>query len=536
MQMSHAPGPRRRFIYATIGALAMGSAVAAGSAADAAPAMRPPAAHARPFTRRFRLTTPIQHVIVIVQENRSVDNLFHGYPTGQSFPGAADTVAQDPVTGAVLQPCSLYELQSGCPTSSNQNTQCDPSHAHEPAKTPEGFSTEYDDGQMDGFSNEYGNKCVLVNGENVAFSYVPPSDVTQYWGFAGSYAFLNHALQSNNGPSFPGHQYLIAGQAGGLLPDGTIDPSNPWSIDENDTTPKHVKGGQSYTSCLTPTAYVTAVNLLSSYPGVESKTTLHPCNGYATIFDEARASGLSWKYYTGGESGLWGGPSAVSQDCMGINSSTGACNNANIVNCSPQALKDFINNASVPLPSLTYVTPSGKWSDHPVAVSPNAQTGPNWVAWLVNTIGKSKYWKTTTIIVTWDDWGGWFDHYQPGGLSPNQSIINCATNGQLVTPASCGFRVPVIVISPYAKPGYVDAGVTNAAGSILLYIEHTFGLSTLAPRGSGALGTADDWTSDDLMGTMNFSGGAQKFVPQPTTTPSGYYTKSSCIDGSTGVE
>ena len=82
------------------------------------------------------------------------------------------------------------------------------------------------------------------------------------------------------------------------------------------------------------------------------------------------------------------------------------------------------------------------------------------------------------------------------------------------------------------RPGYIDTADTNAGGSILLYIEHTFGLPTLTPRGSNALGTADTWTSDDLSNTMNFLVAPRAFKPQPTTTPSGYYTGQSCVDPS----
>jgi len=497
----------------------------------AAPASSVRAAQQRHrFLHLAALRTPIQHVIVIVQENRSVDNLFNGFP-------GADTVRVDPVTGSQLQPCSLHEAGTGCPSGSHKNTRCDPSHAHEPnaSGVPEGFSVEYDGGKMDGFVDENGKVCTLVNNEDIAYSYVPRSEVAQYWGFAAANAFVNHALQSNNSPSFPAHQYLIAGQAGGLRSDGTIDPSNPWSIDENNTVPAHHPRGPYYSSCLTPGAFATAVDLLTSFPGLESTSMIHPCNGYATIFDEMQSAGLGWRYYTNGEGGIWGGPSAVSQDCMGVNAATGLCNNPAIVDCSPRALVDFMRSSSA-LPNLTYVIPDARWSDHPVSVTPNARTGPNWVTWLVNSIGKSRYWSTTTIIVTWDDWGGWYDHYQPGGAAPNQSIINCATNGSVVTPASCGFRVPIIVIGPYVKRGYVDATPTNAFGSILLYIEHTFGLSTLTPRGSGALGTADDWTTDDLMNTMDFSAGVRSFSPQPTSTPASYYTSQPCFDASGGEE
>jgi len=519
---------------ARFGATTLVFALAAGSFATAAPAMHPSTLGNRAHLKgRSNLPTPIQHVIVIVQENRSVDDLFHGYPDGSSFPGLADTVQKDPVTGNVLQLCHLDQTL-GCP-GKGQNANCGLSHNHideiVSGQYIGGFAGEYDFGKMDGFQMQQGGgTCTNVGGVNPAFSYVPEGDISQYWGFAATYGLVDHALQSNSGPSFPGHQYLIAGQAAGLETNGDINPSLPWSIDEN-----NVSSGN--TSCInSPLPFATSISLSSPFPGVENEDEITPCNNYKTIFDELPSAGNTptWRYYTNQEAGLWGGPSAVRQDCRGVNFSTSACNNPQIINCSPQALIDFIDNASVPLADVTYVIPKSTWSDHPT----KASAGPNWVTWLVNTIGESPYWNNTTIIVTWDDWGGWYDHYQPpSGVAPNQAIINCATNGSLRTPASCGFRVPMVVIGPYVKSGYVDTSITNAAGSILLYIEHTFNLPTLTPaRTTGELGTADTWTKDDLMNMMNFSQ-ANGFVPQPTTTPSSYFTGSGCSDpGSPGVD
>src|ERR1700722_20195633 len=260
-----------RVLYATVLALAVPGALSTAGFASTAPSHTLPGLHPGGVARHGALKSPIPHVVVIVQENRTVDNLFNGF-------AGADTVPIDPVTGSPLQKCPLYEQAGGCPLGSNQNTACDPSHMHEPGPPPatqQGFSVEYDGGAMDGFQNEHGSGCTKVNMENVAYSYVPPDEVTQYWGFASSYAFVNHALQTNNGPSFPAHQYLIAGQAGGLTSTGTINASFPWSIDENATNPKRTKS-QSYNSCLTPMAFATAVDLTSPYPGNESNNEVHP--------------------------------------------------------------------------------------------------------------------------------------------------------------------------------------------------------------------------------------------------------------------
>jgi phospholipase C len=97
----------------------------------------------------------------------------------------------------------------------------------------------------------------------------------------------------------------------------------------------------------------------------------------------------------------------------------------------------------------------------------------------VNAIGASPYWSNTAIFITWDDWGGWYDHVAP----------------QIYNSYEYGFRVPLIVVSPYAKTGYVSH-VTHDFGSILLFIEETFNLPSL--------GYADA-RADDLSDCFNLS-------------------------------
>ena len=126
-------------------------------------------------------------------------------------------------------------------------------------------------------------------------------------------------------------------------------------------------------------------------------------------------------------------------------------------------LTDIANSQ---LPAVSWVIPAGKNSDH--AGNPIATGGPSWVAAIVNAIGNSSYWANTAIILTWDDWGGWYDHVPP------PQVINDGTSrgsGYVY-----GFRVPLIVISSYAKPGYISH-VDHDFGSILRFLEANFGLS-----------------------------------------------------------
>lgn len=133
---------------------------------------------------------------------------------------------------------------------------------------------------------------------------------------------------------------------------------------------------------------------------------------------------------------------------------------------------------------MSWVVPTGQASDHGGI---NDGSGPSWVASVVNAIGNSPYWANTAIFITWDDWGGWYDHVPPPQVKVNCSSFGC---GYIY-----GFRVPLIVVSPYARPGYISKN-QHDFGSILKYIEGTFSLPSL--------GTADA-LADDLSDCFNYN-------------------------------
>jgi len=128
---------------------------------------------------------------------------------------------------------------------------------------------------------------------------------------------------------------------------------------------------------------------------------------------------------------------------------------------SPQTriLTDVANGQ---LAQVTWVVPDSSHSDHP---GNNSTEGPDWVASVVNAIGSSPFWNTTAIFINWDDWGGWYDHVAP---------INIDNMGP-------GFRVPLIVVSPYAKHGYVSHTVYETA-SLITFVEKDFALGNLGTR------------------------------------------------------
>jgi phospholipase C len=120
---------------------------------------------------------------------------------------------------------------------------------------------------------------------------------------------------------------------------------------------------------------------------------------------------------------------------------------------------------------VSWVIPTSAASDHPAQ---SDGSGPSWVASIVNAIGNSAYWSNTAIIITWDDWGGWYDHVAP----------------KIANSYEYGFRVPLIVISPYARPTYVSH-VIHDFGSILKFTEEVFQVSSLGYADAAADDLAD---------------------------------------------
>ena len=162
-----------------------------------------------------------------------------------------------------------------------------------------------------------------------------------------------------------------------------------------------------------------------------------------------------------------------------------------------QILTDIKNKQ---LPSVSWVIPTGPESDHPVNTD---GSGPSWVASVVNAIGNSPYWPNTVILITWDDWGGWYDHVAPPIL-PRYGYYEY------------GFRVPLLVVSAYTPPCYVSQ-TTHNFGSILRYIERSYTLGFIPP------GTFADVGSDTLADFFNFTKPPRPFVAVPAPLPESFF-------------
>jgi phospholipase C len=197
-------------------------------------------------------------------------------------------------------------------------------------------------------------------------------------------------------------------------------------------------------------------------PSGSEAQTIYPCFEHPTLTDSLNAAKISWRYYSPSAGIIWNAPNAIQHMCVpnatppNATICTGSDWTNNVVLQQTQVLTDIQNGT---LAAVSWVIPNGQASDH---AGGNAGSGPSWVASVVNAIGNSQYWSDTAIFITWDDWGGWYDHVAP----------------PIKNSYEYGFRVPLIVVSPYAKAAYVSH-VTHHFGSILKYVEETFSLSSL---------------------------------------------------------
>ncbi|MGB8909918.1 MAG: alkaline phosphatase family protein [Candidatus Cybelea sp.] len=394
----------------------------------------------------------VHHVIIIFQENRSTDNLFHGLR-------GADTANSGLNTAGDRVPLIPVRLTD----------RFDISHQHS------AFNTAYDGGEMDGFnlerSNCGGKRFHCPPQDRRMYAYVPPDEVRPYFAMAEDYAFADRMFSTQAGPSFPAHQYILSGTS-------TITRGSRLRAAENPLTPgQHFTGG-----CDSPPG---SLVFLIDGNGTEDQQTF-PCFDRPTLADLATAKHLSWRWYQAHSgAGLWNGPDAVKH----IRDSSTF--NTHVVAPPSRIFTDIKDNT---LANVVWVTPTAAASDHAGATN---GTGPHWVASVVNAIGESKYWDNTAIFVTWDDWGGWYDHVKP----PQYNAYEL------------GFRVPLIAIGPYAKKGFVSHN-QHEFGSILKFTEQVFDL--------GTLGTTD-LRSDNLADCFDFLKKPRPFTAIPTTFGPEYF-------------
>jgi phospholipase C len=295
---------------------------------------------------------------------------------------------------------------------------------------------------MDGFANSR-----MYSGSpdaGLLLSRLDPKLVAPYWAMAQQYTLADKMFPTEHGPSWTSHLNLIAGTT-------TISPSK--AIINFPTN-------FFYDYCGAPVGTQTSIVNSDGTYGAGP----YPCFRIRTLADSLDEKGVSWRYYApnifkGCGTACGGQWSPVAS----IKAVKDGPDWANVVNPPPQVLNDI---AAGKLAAMTWVVPESPWSDH--AFPSALPEGPSWVASIVNAIGQSKYWNSTAIVVLWDEWGGFYDNAVPPQLDFR----------------GLGIRVPCIIISPYARHGYVSH-TQYEYGSILRFAEQVLHLRPIGLQSNG---------------------------------------------------
>lgn len=443
----------------------------------------------------------IQHVIVIIQENRTPDNLFGSNPTFEpgvniATSGKMKNHANLPLIPAWMETC--YGL------------------GHEHAD----FLNMYDDGAMDG---AYAITLHLPPGctapANPMYQYldnssttIPPHEVQPYFDIATQFGFANYMFQTNQGGSFPAHQFLFSGSSAPVYNDGESTPYYKWfAAEQPDINSPSGCFGALTNTVLEIAPGQTTESLGWTNPNLVGAVAGYPCYNHNTIASLLDPAGISWRYYTNDVASDWTAPNAFQGICNSTVAGDGCVATAEnpdfnyVIQMStrddpPNPAQIMQDIQSCTLAQVSFVTPDGTWSDHG-GNSPQNPTlptlGPSWVADIVNGIGQGMtgstcnplnapiYWDNTVVLILWDDWGGIYDHVKPPSIGYFKSH---GSGSQYVY----GFRVPLLVVSAYSpKQGYVSGPATSSSitacpvspnakychdfGSILNFIEYVFG-------------------------------------------------------------
>lgn len=424
-----------------------------------------------------------QHVVVVFQENRTPDNLFQGLCSAPFGANSSCNAVSPTNLQYNIQTSNWLDRESS--TSVTQPTPVPLANAYDLGHGHPAFVAECDKNlsgecQMDGAADVpcWGN-CP----PNPQFGFVDNSTGTidPYLSLATQYGWANYMFQTNQGPSFPAHQFIFGGTS---APDAANDAAGIFASENRN-------GG-----CMAPPG--NTVQLIS--PSGE-QGSMYPCFEHQTMGDLLDAASKSWKYYTPSAGSIWTAPNAINHICVPtqpVAGQWGQCTGASwLMHVDLDSKDALIDIGNCDLPDVSWIIPSGYNSDH---AGSNRGGGPAWVGSIVNAIGNSpcrnpdgsSYWNSTAILISWDDWGGWYDHVAPTILPPPEGDYQY------------GFRVPLLVVSAYTPPHYIDNGIHDF-GSILRFVEYNFGIK------QGALNFADARSADRLAGFFNFNQAPRTF-------------------------
>ncbi len=415
---------------------------------------------------------PIKNGVINVKEIRTLDFFFGKYPRAI----CASTGITCDVGTFPLQPM----LDRSSP---------DITHEWAPALTA------YNDGGMNCFDTI--TTAQYPGGGPLGYQQADEQDIPNYWLLAKTFVLGDNFYSSLHGPSFPYHLYTIAAQSGGVtsnpfaanatLPDApqvgpcgnvaSCPEAGEAGLEPSDVPPYTVKSG--IWGCDADPKV--RVQVIDEEGEIED---IYPCLDFRTLGDELDAAGVTWKMYAPVEG----------KDDAGFQGSGGyiwtVYDAIRHMRDSPEwgkhvvPIEDFVVDAKAGnLPQVSWISTPTVVSEHTPA---SVCTGENWTVSVLQAIAAGPQWGSSATFVTWDDFGGFYDH-----VAPTQIDLY-----------GLGFRVPLLVVSPYAKGGTIDH-TRGEFSSVLKFIETDFDLPALTDR---------DKSSPDM--TQDFD-----FTQQPIALP-----------------
>ena len=360
--------------------------------------------------------TLIKHIVFIIKENRSFDSYFG------TFPGANGATSGEISNGQIIP------------------------LIHEPDNLPRDVGHDWVSSHL-AVNNSAMNQFDLISGNNangnlsgdyLAYTQFQQSDIPNYFSYASNFVLADNMFSSLDGPSFPNHLYTISAQSAGAISNPTTGLGPAWGCDS-------------------PSNFT--VQVLGSNGQI---TNQYPCFDVTTLADNLQATGVPWAYYgppQGAAGYVWVALDAINHI---RNTSLWSSN----VFSDTQFKIDALNGD---LPAVSWLVTGH--SEHPPA---SACDGENWTVQQINAIMSGPDWSSTAIFITWDDFGGFYDHVPP---PPSDAY-------------GLGIRVPLLIISPYAKNGFISH-TQYELSSVLKFIEERFGLPALTARDAVANDTTD---------------------------------------------
>ena len=389
----------------------------------------------------------IRHVVIIMQENRSFDSYFGTYPGADGIPGLAGNPGKLPCLPDPQRHHCVHPYHDASPLNAGGP------HGHGNAVS------DINDGRMNGFivQAERGKaqacrqfdapECSRHPKRPDVMGYHDSHEIPNYWNYAKNFVLQDHMFQSDASWSLPEHLYLVSGWSAKCTIRG--DPMSCQSAVQAPPEPPGSPGNKKDT--------------IPDYPWTDLTYLLHKY-------------GVSWRYYVQkgaqpdcGDNAMFCAPVQQNANTPGIWNPLPwfdtVRQDAQLANIA--ALNDLFTALKTnTLPAVSWIVPGNRDSDHPPSLITNGQA---YVTGVINSIMRSKDWSSTAIFLCWDDWGGFYDHVKP----------------PTVDAQGYGLRVPALVISPYAKKGFIDHQILSQ-DAYLKFIEDDFlGTQRLNPKTDG---------------------------------------------------